>query len=86
MRIHRIAIPAAFIAAIAALPLATARADYIPCSPFILSWPFCIADAVIDSVVTVPLPSLYLQNQSPFPPPYTGPAFPAAYAPPPGAR
>jgi hypothetical protein len=47
MRIHRIAVSAAFAAGLAAVPLATAKAQYYPpCSPFPLFWPFCVAGAM----------------------------------------
>ena len=44
MRIRRIAISAAFTAGLATLSISTAKAQYYPppCSPFPLSWPFCV--------------------------------------------
>ncbi len=64
MHLRRIAVSAAFAAGLAALPLATTRAQnyyppyyYPPCSPFPLFWPFCIAGAVVGTaaaVVTAP--------------------------------
>ena len=54
----RIAISALFAAALAALPISAARAQYYPaCNPFPLSWPFCIAGAAVDAaaaIATVP--------------------------------
>ena len=90
MRIRRIAVSAAFAAGLAALPLATAKAQYYPpCSPFPLFWPFCVAGAIVGTaatIVTAPFRALA-------PPPYYGyygrPYYPAppyyapGYAPPP---
>src|SRR6266849_6478094 len=54
MRIRRIAVLAAFTACLAALPLATAKAQYYPpCSPFPLFWPFCVAGAVVGTAATI---------------------------------
>ena len=58
MRIRRIAVSGVFAAGLAALPLATAEAQYYPpypppCSPFPLFWPFCVVGAVIGTVATV---------------------------------
>ena len=95
MRIHRIAISAAFAAGLATLPLSTAEAQYYPpCSPFPLFWPFCVAGAVVvtaATIVTAPLRAL--TGAPPFgyypPPPYYYPPPPPppgyyAPAPPPG--
>ena len=59
MRIRRIAISAAF-AGLATLSISTAKAQYYPppCSPFPLSWPFCVVGAVVDTaamIVTAPV-------------------------------
>jgi hypothetical protein len=85
MRIHRIAISAAFATGLAALPLATAEAQYYypsypPCTPFPLFWPFCVAGAVIGTAATI--------VTAPFrafaPPPYYNGYYPPPYyAPPP---
>jgi len=54
MRIRRIAVSAAFAASLAALPLATAEAQYYPpCSPFPLFWPFCVAGAIVGTAATI---------------------------------
>ena len=50
----RIAIPALFAAALAALPISAANAQYYPpCNPFPLSWPFCIAGAAVGTAATI---------------------------------
>jgi hypothetical protein len=50
----RIAISALFAAALAALPLSAAKAQYYyPCNPFPLSWPFCIAGAAVGTAATI---------------------------------
>lgn len=55
MRIRQIAVSAAFAAGLAAVPLATAKAQYYypPCSPFPLSWPFCVAGAAVATAATI---------------------------------
>jgi hypothetical protein len=55
MHLRRIAVSAALAAGLAALPLATAKAQYYPplCSPFPLSWPFCIAGAIVGTAATI---------------------------------
>jgi hypothetical protein len=54
MRIRRIAALAAFVAGLAALPLAAAKAQYYPpCSPFPLFWPFCVAGAIVGTAATI---------------------------------
>jgi hypothetical protein len=63
MRIRQIAVSALFAAGLAALPLATAEAQYYypPCSPFPLAWPFCIAGAAVNTaaaIVTAPFAAL----------------------------
>ncbi len=51
---HRIAISAAFAAALAVVPLASAEAQYYPyCNPFPLSWPFCVAGAAVGTAATI---------------------------------
>jgi hypothetical protein len=84
MRISRIAIPVV-VAALAVLPLASAKAQYYgpaygpPCTPFPLTWPFCVAGAVVGTAATI--------VSAPFravaPPYYYGPPPPRYYAPPP---
>jgi hypothetical protein len=55
MRIRQIAVSAAFAAGLAALPLASAKAQYYypPCSPFPLAWPFCVAGAVVGTAAAI---------------------------------
>jgi hypothetical protein len=91
MRIRRIAVSAAFAAGLAALPLATAKAQYYPpCSPLPLFWPFCVAGAIVGTaatIVTAPFvaltapPYYYRYYGRPYypPPPYYAPGY---YAPP----
>jgi hypothetical protein len=80
MHLRRIAVLAAFVAGLAALPLGSAKAQYYtypPCSPFPLAWPFCVAGAVVGTaaaIVTAPF-------QAFAPPPYY-----YAYYPPPRHR
>jgi len=96
MHLRRIAVLALFAAGLAALPLATAKAQayytYPPCNPFPLSWPFCIAGAVVGTaaaIVTLPLRALAPPPYpyAYYPPPYypaAGAALPAAATLPPG--
>jgi hypothetical protein len=54
MRIRQIAISATFAAALAALPISAAQAQYYPpCSPFPLFWPFCVAGALVGTAATI---------------------------------
>ena len=55
MPIRRMAISTLFAACLAALPLsgATAQYYYPPCTPFPLSWPFCIAGAAIGTAAAI---------------------------------
>jgi hypothetical protein len=84
MPIRRIAIAAAFVAGIAALPSTTAKAQYYyppPCSPFPLAWPFCVAGAIVVTGVTiVTAPFRALAGAPPFYYSY----YPQPYYPPPG--
>lgn len=86
MRLRRIAISAAFAAGLAALPLATATAQYYPppsypaCSPFPLFWPFCIAGAVVVGAATIVTAPFWLLAGAP--PPYYGYYRPPHYPPP----
>jgi hypothetical protein len=82
MRLRRMAVSAIFAAGIAALPLATARAQYYrPCPPFILALPFCVAGAVVvgaATIVTAPFralagPPYYYYRRPYHPPRYYGP-------------
>jgi hypothetical protein len=93
MHIRRMTILAALAAGLAALPFSTAKAQYYPpCSPFPLSWPFCVVGAVVGTaalIVTAPIaaltgaPPYYYGGYYP-PPYYPPPAYPAPgyYAPP----
>ena len=50
----RIATSALFAAALAALPMTAANAQYYyPCHPFPLTWPFCIAGAAVGTAATI---------------------------------
>jgi hypothetical protein len=55
MPIRPMAISGLFAACIAALPLSAATAQYYypPCSPFPLSWPFCIAGAAVGTAAAI---------------------------------
>jgi hypothetical protein len=85
MRIRRIAVAAAFAFGLAAVPLATAKAQYYPpCSPFPLFWPFCVAGAIVGTAATIvaaPFVALTAPYGRPYypPPPYYAPGY---YAPP----
>lgn len=83
MRIRRLAISAAIAAALAALPLSAARAQYYypPCSPFPLFWPFCVAGAVVVTAATIV--TLPIQALTGAPPYYYG-YYRQPYYPPPG--
>ncbi len=90
MQLQRIAISAVFAAALAALPLSTARAQYYPpCSPFPLFWPFCIAGAVVGTAATIVTAPFRAVAGRPYyyPPPYypppAAPGYPPGYPPPP---
>jgi hypothetical protein len=94
MRITQIAISAGFVAGLAALPLSAANAQYYgpPCTPFPLTWPFCIVGAVVGTAATVvsapfraaaPYPYGYYQQPyygapaaSAYPPAYQQPYYP----------
>jgi hypothetical protein len=89
MRTTQIAISAAFAAGLAVLPLSAAKAQYYgpPCTPFPLTWPFCVAGAVVGTaaaVVTAPFravagpPYYYGPPPGPYyrpPPPYYPPPY-----------
>ncbi|MGC2415592.1 MAG: hypothetical protein WA459_23210 [Stellaceae bacterium] len=83
MFFQRIAIPAVLVAGLAALPVSAAKAQYYgpPCTPFPLTWPFCVVGAVVGTtaaVVTAPFRVVA-------PPPYYYAPPPARYYPPPPA-
>lgn len=80
MPIHRIAMAAVFAAGLASLPFSAAKAQYYgpPCTPFPLTWPFCVAGAVVGTaaaVVSAPFRAVA-------PPYYYGPAPARYYYPP----
>jgi hypothetical protein len=85
MLVQRIAMSAAFAAGLAALPVATAQAQYAyPCNPFPLYWPFCAAAVVVGTagaIVSAPFRGA-IAPYYPYYPYYTAPA---PYAPPAGA-
>ena len=86
MRITQIAISAAFVTGLAVLPLSTAQAQYYgpPCTPFPLTWPICVAGAVVGTaaaVVSAPFRPYYYYGPppgryyAPPPPPYYPPPY-----------
>jgi hypothetical protein len=74
MRIRQIAVSAAFAAGLAAVPLATAKAQYYypPCSPFPLAWPFCIAGAAVSTAATIVTAPFVALSGPPYYPYYYG--------------
>jgi hypothetical protein len=73
-----------FAAALAALPLSAAKAQYYgpPCTPFPLTWPFCVAGAVVGTaatIVSVPFRAAagpyYGYGYGYYPPPYYPPRY-----------
>jgi hypothetical protein len=63
----RIAISAVFAAALAALPLSAANAQYYSyCNPFPLSWPFCVAGAAVNTAATIATAPFYAVAGSPY--------------------
>jgi hypothetical protein len=81
MCIRRITIAGAFGVGLAALSFSTAEAQYYPCSPFPLEWPFCVVGAVLDTtamIVTAPIRALIGP-----PPLYYGGYYGRPYYPPP---
>ena|SRR5579862_6393504 len=55
MPMRRIVVSAVFAVGIAALPLSNAEAQYYyyPCNPFPLTWPLCVAGAVVGTAATI---------------------------------
>jgi len=89
MRIAQLLTSTAFAAGLAVLSPVSATAQYIypPCSPFPLTWPFCIVGAAA-AVVTAPFRAIGgWPNYGYSGPPYYPPPPPPPYygAPPPGA-
>ena len=77
MRIRRIAL----LAAVAGFATASdASAQYAPCSPFPLAWPFCAAGAVVGTAVNIATAPFWLTAGAP-PPFYYGYPAPRYYAP-----
>jgi hypothetical protein len=90
MRVRHIALSAVFAAGVAALPLSAADAQYYyspMCNPIPLSWPFCVAGAVVygvGTVVTAPFRAVAPRPYYYGPPPYGPPPYgPPPYGPPP---
>ena len=92
MRFRQIVVLTAFAAGLAAVPVATAKAQYYypPCSPFPLFWPFCVAGAIVGTAVTIVAAPFVALTAPPYyygyygqpyytPPPY----YPPGYSPPP---
>jgi hypothetical protein len=89
MLLQRIAISAVFAAGLAALPLSAANAQYYygpPCTPFPLTWPFCVVGAVVGTAAMVVSAPFRMAAPPPYyypPPAYAPPAYlPPAYPPP----
>src|SRR5262245_22796431 len=82
MSFRRIAVSVAFAAGLAALPLATAKAQYYypPCSPFPLFWPICVAGAIVGTAATVVATPFVALTAPPYYYGYYGRPY---YAPPP---
>src|SRR5271163_3928286 len=97
MHLRRIAVSAAFAAGLATLPLATAKAQYYYspwCNPFPLTWPFCVAGAVVGTAAAIATAPFRAFAPPPYygyypPPPYSytagsaGPPPPGSLVPPP---
>jgi len=86
MHFRQIAVATAFAAGLAAVPVATAKAQYYypPCSPFPLFWPFCIAGAIVGTAATIVSAPFVALTAPPYyygyyPRPYYGPP---SYSPP----
>jgi len=82
MLIQRIAISAVLAAGLLALPVAAAKAQVVygpPCTPFPLTWPFCVVGAVVGTAAAVVSAPFRVVGP---PPPYYYPP-PAYYRPPP---
>jgi len=84
--IRRIAVSAAFVATLAAVPLATASGQsyppYPPCSPFPLFWPFCVVGAVVGTAATI-VAAPFVGLTGPPPPYFYGGYYGRPYYPPP---
>ena len=89
MLLPRIALPALLATLLAALPVASARAQAYgppPCHPFPLFWPVCIAGAAVftaGAIVTAPFRAAAASPYY-YPPPgpyYAPPPYPGYYQP-----
>jgi hypothetical protein len=91
MRFRQIVVSTAFAAGLAAVPVATAKAQYYypACSPFPLFWPFCVAGAIVGTAATIVAAPFVALTAPPYyygyygrpyytPPPY----YPPRYSPP----
>jgi hypothetical protein len=92
MRFRQIVVLTAFVAGLAAVPVATAKPQYYypPCSPFPLFWPFCVAGVIVGTAATIVAAPFVALTAPPYyygyygqpyytPPPY----YPPGYSPPP---
>jgi hypothetical protein len=66
------AISATFAAAVAALPLSQAWAQYAPACSFPLAWPFCIAGAAVNTAAAIATAPLAVVAGGPY---YPQPAY-----------
>jgi hypothetical protein len=82
MRFRQIVVSTAFAAGLAAVPVATAKAQYYypPCSPFPLFWPFCVAGAIVGTAATIVAAPFVALTAPPYYYGYYGPPY---YTPPP---
>jgi hypothetical protein len=89
MPLQRIALAAALVGGLAAAPLSVAQAQYYypPCSPFPLTWPFCIVGAAVGTAATIVTAPVRVLTPAPPPPPAYYPYYtrPYYYAAPPPA-
>ena len=85
MRIRRIAASTLLAAALAVGWPWNAKAQFAPCSPFPLAWPFCAAGAIVGTAANIATAPFWLPAGAP-PPFFYAPRYyagPAYYAPPP---
>lgn len=82
MLLQRIAVFALVAAGLAALPFAPAKAQYYgpPCTPFPLTWPFCVAGAVVGTAAMIATAPFRAVAGGPY---YYGYGYGYGYAPPP---
>ena len=81
MLLQRITVSAIVAAGLAIVPLAPAKAQYYgpPCTPFPLTWPICVAGAVVGTAAAV-VSAPFRATAYPY---YYGYYPPTYYAPPP---